>query len=118
LATTYTWLGAAGDDWFTKADWSPAGPPSAGSAVAINGKPGPTLNNGDAALAHLSVTFAGAGANNTSNGGTFGATFSLIDAAVGATALNIVVRGPVLAAARACLMTSARRRRSRTGTSR
>lgn len=56
-AETYTWNGAAGSDWFAAANWTPAGPPSAGDAVIYtNAGTALLLTNETPALASFTMT--------------------------------------------------------------
>lgn len=54
-ATTYTWTGAGGNDWFTDGNWDQSGFPGDNDAVAI-GSGTPLLTNSTASLASLTIS--------------------------------------------------------------
>ncbi len=81
MAGTYTWIGPTGGDWFTATNWSPAGPPPAGSQVLIGTDTGPMVGPADPPLDDLGVNLTADGAHISADQATFAAAFLLVDSA-------------------------------------
>ena len=80
MLQTFTWTGAAYQDWFTPSDWSPSGPPTAGSVALITSSAGPQLNAADT-VDNVGIVLDGSGAKLVLNGGTLGAGAAVTQAA-------------------------------------
>jgi hypothetical protein len=89
VTQTFTWTGTSGDDWFTGADWQPAGPPTAGSVARIDTRNGPTVQTADPTVDNVGILLAAGGATLNADGGSFGAGVSLTATVANRTTLAV-----------------------------
>ncbi len=80
MTQTFTWTGAAYQDWFTPSDWSPSGPPTAGSVAVIQSSAAPQLNAADT-VDNVGIVLGADSAKLVLNGGTIGAGATVTQAA-------------------------------------
>ena len=103
--TTYTWTGAADTGWATPGNWTPAGPPTAGSNVQIGSAANaPQLTSSSAGMNRVTVNDTAAGANLTvtTNAGSLGTNLAYVGGvatgdAAGTGAVTVSNRGKVTA---------------------
>ena len=80
MTQTFTWTGAAYNDWFTPSDWSPSGPPTAGSVALIQSNAGPQLDAAET-VDNVGIVLGAGNSKLVLNGGTLGAAAAVTQAA-------------------------------------